>query len=75
MTEQQYNNLKQFEAPLKKYVEININVGFDVKKLAEFYKEIDPNEQIDLWCSGCVDVLMRRSYDLIKEYERLSNSK
>jgi len=69
LTQEQYNKLAPFKLALRAYVETEINVGMDNRKLLDIYHEIDPHEKIDYWCSGCVDVIRRRCYDLIKEYE------
>lgn len=68
ITKEQYEGLAPFKLALRMYVESNINVGMDLRKIHSIYKEID-NERIDLSCSGCTDIMLRRTYDLIGEYE------
>lgn len=72
LTKEQYDKLAPFKIAMKMYVESTMNVGMDLKKIHSIYKDIVPGDRIDMWCSGCIDIMLRRSYDLLIEYEDAS---
>jgi len=63
-----YKDLNPYKDVVNFYHQHGVYVGMDILSFKPIYERI-AREQLNTGCSACISNALKRTYDLIKEYE------